>query len=146
MFSTTSLCLERLPPPFLSSHWSSSSRPSRKTCRPLARYCSTRSACLPNSPRLYASQSMNMGTSSHCPVCEFFLRLVTAKPNLATLPPVEKVRTSGSRVRRPIRITLLTLAIGQSPAQGTSRRDAGGNGSRDTPPTLPPARPPTQCR
>src|SRR5207248_1894751 len=52
------------------------------------------------------------GSSTHCPVCWSFLRLFTAKPNFATLPPLAKVRTSGSRVRRPISITLFRLAIG----------------------------------
>jgi hypothetical protein len=34
----------------------------------------------------------------------------------ATLPPLENVRTSGSRVNRPISITLLRFAMGASPA------------------------------
>src|SRR5262245_65884146 len=84
---------------------------------PLRQYCSITFASVPVSPRLYASQSMNMGSSSHWPVCVFFRRFVTANPNLATLPPVAKVRHSGSRVRRPMRITLLRLAISVPPGK-----------------------------
>src|SRR5262249_7285308 len=71
----------------------------------------------PQSPRLKASMSKNTGSSSHCPVVGFFLRLFTANPNLATLPPLENVRISGSRVKRPINITLFKLAMEQSPEQ-----------------------------
>src|SRR5262245_3579663 len=117
MFSTTSLCLDRFCPVVLSSHWSSSRRPSKYTCRPFDKYCSTRSACLPNSPRLNASQSMYMGTSSHCPVWLFFLRLFTAKRTLATLPPLAKLRTSGSAVSLPINMTLLRFAMMQPPGR-----------------------------
>src|SRR5947199_5691171 len=70
-----------------------------------------RSAVLPVSPRLKASQSRKTGSSSHCPVCWFLRRLFTAKPNAATLPPLENMRTSGSRVRRPINMTLLRFAM-----------------------------------
>src|SRR5436309_836594 len=55
---------------------------------------------------------MKTGSSSQSPVVAFFLRLFTANPNLATLPPLEKARISGSRVSRPINITLFKFAMG----------------------------------
>ena len=89
------------------------SRPSMKICRPLRQYCSTTFASVPNSPRLKTSHiDETSGSFSHCPVCWFFFRLPTAKPNFATLPPLGKRRTSGSRVSRPINITLFKLCHG----------------------------------
>src|ERR1051326_7425600 len=79
---------------------------------PLRKFFSTRSASVPFSPRLNAFTSMNMGSSSHSPVVGFFFELLVANPKAAILPPVLKTRISGSRVSRPIRITLFTFAMG----------------------------------
>src|SRR4051812_35481367 len=79
-----------------------------------------RSAVLRPVSRLNALRSIQTGTSSHWPLSLFFLRLFTAKPTLATLPPFPNVLISGSRVRRPISMTLFRFATGDSVRGGLS--------------------------
>ncbi len=55
--------------------------------------------------------SMNWVSSIHSPVWLFFRRSLTASPNSATAVPLGMYRNSGSRVRFPIKMTRLKLAI-----------------------------------
>ena len=83
--STTTLCFDRFPPPFLSSHWSNCSRPSMYSGSPFLTYCVIRSARFRLvSGRLNASQSMysGFGSFSHCPVCGFFSAAADREPEL----------------------------------------------------------------
>src|SRR5262245_2734247 len=97
-------------------------------CDPLWRNRSITSPVLLYSP-LNASQSTKTGSSIHSPVCWFLRRLLTAKPNFTTLPPLLKERDSGSRVSRPISITLFRLAmiglLGCASPRWLTDRDAG---------------------
>src|SRR5512136_827554 len=103
--SATTFTRERSCPDCLSCHLSVLSRPSTKTCRPLARYSPTCSACFPQT-----------STSCHS-VSSFFwpeplsvqVREVAIR-RLATAWPPDVYRTSGSFPRLPMRMTLLTMA------------------------------------
>src|SRR6185295_14719750 len=93
---------------FFSPVWRSSqervwSRPSRKICLPLVRYWPAISACLPQTTIWCHSVC-----SWRWPLLSFQRRLV-ARVKLATGCPEGVDRTSGSRPRLPIRITLLTI-------------------------------------
>src|SRR5262245_9438307 len=81
-----------------------------KTCLPFLSICSARSAEA-RWPAFHVSMSTKTGLSSHSPVVAFFRGLFTAKPNLATLAPLGKTRTSGSRVSRPISSTRFKFAM-----------------------------------
>ena len=72
---------------------------------PLVKYLAITSACLPNE-----STSMNATSSRSSPFCILNLRL-QATVNLQMAMPPGVTRISGSRVRLPIKMTLLKEAI-----------------------------------
>src|SRR5271154_337459 len=103
-------------------------RPSIKIREPFFRYCWAISACLPHttilchSVRFWRSPFLSLNVSSVATV-----KLVTALP-----PPVKRV--SGSRPRRPTRITLLTdietLPVGEDFPEAPSIADVPQSGEK----------------
>src|SRR5688500_12812519 len=87
----------RLPPPSLASHSRHSRRPCTATGRPFDRYVAQFCPCAP-----HTVTSKKLGLSSHSPVLPFLRRLLTATRSLQTEFPLEKLRSSGSRVRLPV--------------------------------------------
>jgi hypothetical protein len=107
-FSTTTDSLLRLAPPCLSSHVSYFRRPSTKSGLPFVQYWPIVSACRPN-----AVQSTNATSSLSSPAAVRYRRL-QARPNSATTRLLGRCLSCGSRVRFPIRTTLLKLGMSAS--------------------------------
>src|SRR5688500_1469820 len=101
----TTVILLRLPPPCLSSHWSYFRRPSMKMGLPLVKYWLITSACFPKEV-----QSTNVTSSLSSPLAVLKRRL-QATPNSTTAVWLGRYFICGSRVRLPIRMTLLKLAM-----------------------------------
>src|SRR3954466_6519710 len=72
--------------------------------RPLAQYWATFSPCAPQTV-----MSKKLALSSHSPLLPFLRRVLTARRRLQTEVPDGVVRSSGSRVRLPVRMTRLML-------------------------------------
>src|SRR5690242_9236294 len=101
VWATTS-CLLRFCPSSV-SHRRCCNRPSMIAPLPLLRYCPQCSACLPNTT--ISTKQTSSFKSSPC-----LNRRLTANPKLATGVPFGVYRSSGFRVRFPIKITLLNPA------------------------------------
>ena len=97
--------LLRFSPVFLSSHWSSLSRPSIRMGSPFLTYLLTTSETFP-----MKSTSTNVTSSFFSPLSVENLR-ETASPIFAIEVPLGVTLTSGSRVTLPIRTTLLYDAM-----------------------------------
>jgi hypothetical protein len=87
---------------------SSRRRPSMKADLPLVWNFAKASPRLPKKVT-----SMKVGRSCHSPSADW-KRSLTARPTLTTAVPLFVKRVSGSRVRLPIRMTRLKLAMGIS--------------------------------
>src|SRR5215217_758411 len=90
--------------PSLSCHSRHSRRPSSATGRPLDRKRAQFSPCAPQTVT-----SKKFGLSSHSPVCWFLRRVLLAMRREQTDMPLGSERSSGSRVRFPVRTTRLML-------------------------------------
>src|SRR3954451_17172747 len=90
--------------PFWSSHSRHSRRPSIATGRPLARKREQFSPCAPQTVT-----SKKLGLSSQSPVAALRRRVLQATRSEHTGVPLPVERSSGSRVRLPVRTTRLML-------------------------------------
>src|SRR6188508_2697425 len=105
MDCATTSCLLRFWPSSV-SHRRCCSRPSTITPFPLLRYCPQCSACLPNTTM--STKQTSSFRSSPC-----LYRRLTANPSAATGVPFGVYRSSGLRVRFPMRMTLLNPATSE---------------------------------
>src|SRR5215210_8081924 len=117
--------------PSCASHSRHSRRPSRATGRPLERKRAQFSPCAPQTVT-----SKKLGLSSHSPVAWFLRRVLDAIRSEHTDMPLAVERSSGSRVRLPVRTTRLMFvaAIAVAPLgtealwSAESRAGLGGQG------------------
>src|SRR5919206_233663 len=100
--------------PWSVSHSRHSRRPSSATGRPLERKRAQFSPCAPQTVT-----SKKLGLSSHSPVDWFLRRVLEAMRREQTDRPLAVERSSGSRVRLPVRTTRLMLVAAM---EGSFRR------------------------